>query len=314
MASACVVEVLTRLGGVASRHDLVEAVGSRAEVDRALAAGDVVVLARGRYALPAVDEARAAAHRLTGTVSHLSAALHWGWAVLTPPSRPVVTVPRNRRVTPSQARGVQVRWSRLDPAVDVEDGVTAPERTLRDCLRHLPFAEGLAVADSALRAGVPRSALDRVAREARGPATAQVRRVAGEASHLASGPFESALRAAALDVPGLRVEPQVSIHDPGFLGRPDLLDRRLRLVLEADSFAWHGSRSALAEDCLRYNALSVAGWLVLRFSYEEVVGRPHRVTETLRAAVAERAQWLCPGCCTVRDPRDVAGRRPCGPG
>jgi len=34
----------------------------------------------------------------------------------------------------------------------------------------------------------------------------------------------------------LDVTPQVAVHDPHFLGRPDLVDQRLEIALEADSF------------------------------------------------------------------------------
>ena len=78
--------------------------------------------------------------------------------------------------------------------------------------------------------------------------------MAAQASPLAANPFESVLRSICDDVPGLRVRPQVEIHDPHFLGRPDLVDDELRLVLEADSFEWHGGRAALARDASRYNA------------------------------------------------------------
>ncbi len=59
------------MGGVATRAALVAAT-SRAHVDGALRTGEVVALARGRYALPGAEEALAAAHRLTGIVSHLA--------------------------------------------------------------------------------------------------------------------------------------------------------------------------------------------------------------------------------------------------
>ena len=39
---------------------------------------------------------------------------------------------------------------------------------------------------------------------------------------------------------------------------------RRRLILEADSFEWHGSRRALVRDARRYNNFVIAGWLVLR--------------------------------------------------
>jgi hypothetical protein len=55
---------------------------------------------------------------------------------------------------------------------------------------------------------------------------------------------------------------------------------------EADSFEWHGGRAALASDARRYNMLVVAGWMVLRFSYEDVMFHPDDVRPVLVAAVA----------------------------
>ena len=53
---------------------------------------------------------------------------------------------------------------------------------------------------------------------------------------------------------------------PG-IGRPDLVDRVLRLVVEAESFEFHGKRRMLKHDCERYNAFVVDGWLVVRFAW-----------------------------------------------
>lgn len=292
-----VAEVLTTLGGVATRAVLVRACSRRA-VDAAIAAGDVVALARGRYALPAADEARAAAHRVSGVVSHRSAALLHGWAVATPPAAPEVTVPRSRNVTGAHRDGIVLRLADLHHS-EVVDGCTSPERTLVDCLRTLPFCEALAVADSALREGFGVERLRTLARDVRGPGARQVRRVADCAEAAAANPFESVLRAICLSVEGLLVRPQVPVRDPHWLGRPDLVDERLRIVLEADSFEWHGDRAALHRDARRYNAFVAAGWLVLRFSWEEVMLHPDRVAAVLRAVVAERAQQQCLNCRTA---------------
>lgn len=289
-----VVEVLVEMGGVATRSALVTA-ASRADLERALAAGDVVRLAKDRYALPATEEAVAAAHRLTGVISVLSAAQHWGWAVKTVPDRAHVTVPQNRRIRPGQADGVVLHYVDLGPD-DVDGIATSRDRTLLDCLRTEPFDSGLAVADSALRDGFPPARLAALARDARGPGAARVRAVAGAADRRAANPFESVLRAIAFDVAGLHLVPQVSIRDPRFLGRPDLVDERLRIIVEADSFAWHGGREALANDARRYNGFVIAGWLVLRFSWEDVMFHPDEVRAVLAAAVARRVEVLCPGC------------------
>ncbi len=64
-------------------------------------------------------------------------------------------------------------------------------------------------------------------------------------------------------------------------GRPDLLDHRLRLVVEADSFEVHGRRQQLTRDCRRDNAFVTHGWRVVRFSWEQVMFEPGYVTEVL---------------------------------
>lgn len=286
-----VVEVLRQLGGVATRQQLVEAT-SRAEVDRAVDEGAVLVEARGRYALPVADEARRAAHRLTGVVGLLSAALHHGWAVRMPPALPQVVLPRNRKVAPGRAAGVEVVHLELH-GDDVLDGVTTQDRTLVDVARRYPDADALAVLDSALRDGFSHARLVALARDARGPHVRRVRRLVARASGLAANPFESALRSIADEVDGLRVRPQVPLFGSDFLGRPDLVDLDLRIVVEAESFEWHGDRAALRADARRFNALSVHGWLVLRFSWEDVMFHPDQVRSVLTAAVAERTKMRC---------------------
>lgn len=289
-----VVESLERLGGLATRATLIRAT-CRGDVDRALEVGDIVALARGRYALPAVDSTLAAAHRLSAVVSHRSAAQHWGWELKVVPMQPEITLPRNRRVAPKRLAGVTVRKADLAPG-DVVDGVTSKDRTLLDCLRNLPEDEGLVVADSALRHGFSARRLALLARGARGPRTDRIQRVAGNARADAANVFESSLRSITLTVPGLCAEPQIAIHEPHFLGRPDLVDERLRILLEADSFEWHGKRAALRRDTQRYNTFAVHGWLVLRFAYEDVMFDPAWVRSILVAAVAERTESLCLAC------------------
>lgn len=68
-----IADVLTLRGGVAPRAHL-SAGPSRAETERAHAAGELVVLARGRYAAPYVGDARRVAHELSAVLSHRHAA------------------------------------------------------------------------------------------------------------------------------------------------------------------------------------------------------------------------------------------------
>jgi very-short-patch-repair endonuclease len=282
-------DVLCRWGGVATRTALV-AVCGRAAVDRALHSGSLTVLARGRYAAIQLQEDIAAAYALSGHLSHESAALRHGWAVLEVPDRPHVTVPAKRKVAQASRKRAWIHYADLH--VDEVTGAgTSVDRTLGDCLRALPFASALAVADSALRSGCSEARLIRVAGELRGPGAKRARTVAGEANALAANPFESALRAICLGIRGLKVRPQVPLYAGAeFLGRPDLVDTDLGIVIEADSFQWHGTRGALVRDAQRYNGFAAAGWLVLRFTWEDVFLHAHRVEEVLRIAVARQDQ------------------------
>lgn len=295
MLGVTVVELLEVMGGVGSRRQLVAHLG-RAAVDRALAAGDVVRTGRrGSYALPAAGAAVVGAARVGGVVSHRTAALRHGWAVLHLPTSPDVIVPKHRRLTAEQARETTLHWADLGPD-DVCDGATSESRTLVDCARSLPLPDALAVADSALRGGFDAGRLAAIARDVAGPGAPRVRLVARLASPLAANPFESGLRAIGTQVDGLDLRPQVSVHDPGFLGRPDLVDLRLRIIVEADSFEHHGGRLGLVRDCHRYNAFVVAGWLVLRFAWEDVMFDPEMVREVLAAAAEQRTEVCCPTC------------------
>ena len=279
------VQKLKRFGGVATRRALVRAT-SRAEFDRAVQRGDIVKDAYGRYALPVADDALRAANRLSGVVSHRSAALHWGWEVKTVPERPDVTVRRKRHLAAHQAGDVELHW--YDVAPDAVVGlVTSREQTLVDCMRSLPFDEALAIADSALRhRSIAKARLVELADSIKGTGAPQARRVAREATHLAANPFESVLRAIGLDVPGLHLEPQVVIADKEGRGRADLVDRERRWVVEAESHSWHSKRGALRRDCRRYTKLVLLGWRVLRFAWEDVMFHPDYVRHCLDAAAA----------------------------
>ena len=78
--------------------------------------------------------------------------------------------------------------------------------------------------------------------------------------------------------------PQVVLEGLGF--RADLVDVRLRIVIECDSFEWHGKKFALERDARRYNEMVVNWWIVIRLCFDDVMHRPDAVREVLTAAVA----------------------------
>lgn len=275
-----VVAALERLGGVGSARQIV-ALTSRRRLSEAVRAGDVRRCRRGLYTLEKYDAHRHRALELAGVASHLTAAAHWGWKVAWPADRPWVTVPRNRKVVASIRAEVHLTYADLAEH-EVVDGVTSPVRTVVDCARKLPFDEALAVADSALRSGmVSREELILVAHALRGRGATAARRVARLASAQAANPFESVLRAIVLEFPALSVRPQLEVVARGMTFHPDLVDESARLVIEADSFEFHTSPEAHARDCVRYTALTVAGWLVLRFTWHQVMHSPAYVRAVL---------------------------------
>lgn len=302
MLDVPVQEVLAELGGGASRAELLRYV-TEYELRQALNRGAVRRPARGRYALPVpawtreraeladlAAAGRRAAHEVTGTAILLTAAARWGWPMKWVPTKPQVAVPRNRKVPPRVLRTFDVRF-RAVPPDDREDGwVTSRVRTALDCASLLPADEAVAVLDSALREG----AVDRdeLLLAASGLPLRYRRKVEGlvrAASPHAANPFESVLRWIVSDIPGLIVEPQVKIRDElGPIGIVDLADERVKIVLEADSFEWHGSREALEKDCIRYDRLTADGWLVLRFSWDRVMNHPEWVRDIVLRTLAHR--------------------------
>lgn len=278
-----VVEALAQLGGETSPKQ-VHALTSKTALRKAIAAGRVVRIRQGSVGLPTLNAGADAARVANGAQSHLSAALAHGWEVKRAPDLPMVTVPRNRVLDEERRALMRVSWGRLT-AQELARRVTAPARTVVDCARALPFDASLAVADSALRSGDVTMAELRAAEQV-SPRTGRpaVRRVLAAADGRAANPFESVLRALALEVDSLEVEPQVWIGDD----RVDLADQRLRIVIEAEGREFHNTKQGFQKDVRRYTSLVRRGWLVVRFVWDDVMNRPDYVREALADIVGQR--------------------------
>jgi very-short-patch-repair endonuclease len=220
--------------------------------------------------------------RLSGVLSHESAAARWRIELPRPDERPHVTVARHRRHL--DAAPAVVHWANLAPS-EVIDGVTSPLRTVLDLARGRPLATGLAAADSALRQQlVLPGDLANEAAAVRGPGARAARLVASCADARAESVLESALRAILIQARLTGFEVQLQIDADGFRARVDLGAPQRRIVIEADSFAHHGHRAALERDCRRYTELTIRGWRVLRFAWEHVMFEPDWVADCIRAA------------------------------
>lgn len=288
--------LVRRLGGVATWSELQQALGnSDGTLARRLLAAEASghIIRSGRcWAVSDATDARRIARSMRGTAMGLTAALAHGWKVKSPPERHHIAVPRGRNVEASIQENITISWRTLSPT-DIRQGwITTPLRTVLDCATTLAFAEALTVADSALRARSVSMEQLEVAADAlplRGRRRARL--VLDVADGRAAGPNESVLRAIALGVPRLHLIPQLTItrpHDDRFLGRVDLADPHLRIVIEAESWEHHGSRAAFAADVRRYTGFVAGDWVVLRFMWEDIMFDPDAVRAVLLEVTARQ--------------------------
>ena len=280
------VELLIAAGGILDSATMHANLKRRA-VRRAVADGAIVHIARDRYALSSIDEGRDLARRVNGYLVHESAALHWGWEVRQPPAAPKVAVPRGR---PVEAGVVQIDLQRED----LDGWATNRLQTALMCAADLPFADALAVVDSALRHGsISRDRLMRAAAGLTGVRAARAQRVVALADRRAANPFESALRACAIEA-GLAVVTQHRIQVGDLVMHADLANPLLGVVLEAESWEHHGKhRADFDRDCVRYSAMTSVGWRVLRFTWRQVMLDPAGVIERIRETVALAGSCAC---------------------
>lgn len=228
--------------------------------------------------MPGADTPVVAAVRLGGVLSCTSAARYLDLPVLVA-HEPHVTVPR----TWGHARAVAVKVHRRALIPGEHDGVaTGLARTVLDCARELDLREAVVVGDAAVRSGLALGELHLAAVTATGPGSAALRRTVALVDGRAESPIETCLRLLAL--PLAVVDLQVPIAG---VGRVDMvLDGWL--VLEADGFEHHSTRAHYRADRRRANALAQRGYVLLRFSYEDIVHRPEYVIATIRVVLLGR--------------------------
>jgi len=156
-----------------------------------------------------------------------------------------------------------------------------------DLARVLTFAEGVAVADSALRAGqASRDGLDGVlARCARWPGIQRARRVAAFADPRAESVLESISRAAFHQFGLPAPELQVWVGDEEeIIGRVDFLWKQYRTIGEADgAVKYTGAAKAMAQ-LNRDARLRAAGYEVVHFTWPEITRVPAQVMGDIRSA------------------------------
>lgn len=241
------------------------------------------VCARGDTLGP-VETAEQVLERLGphAALTHESAARRHGLELVVDSGVERVTVPRNRGR--ARATGWRIHRSALGAGdADVDDDglrLSTPARTVADLCRVLPLDHAVAAADSALRQQlVPLEVLRHGLLPALGSGASRLRAVGRLMDPRSESVLESLLRVL-LAVSGLpEPVPQYEVRDGSGrqVARVDLCWPGLRLVVEADGFAFHSDRGSYRRDRARSNELERLGWRVLRFTWEDVVGRPASV-------------------------------------
>lgn len=218
--------------------------------------------------------------------SGLTAAWWWqlrDWA----PGAAEVTVPRAR--SPRVAARVSVRHRNLDPAdLVVLRGlpVTALPLTILDAAAALGGDSGRPLVDRALQHRVSFAELHAAYCRSFGRhGSPWLGRVLRQAADGASSDAERVLHRL---LRGARIDGWVANHLVALAGTEYWIDVAFvarRLAVEVDGWAWHSDVDRFAKDRRRQNALVLAGWTVLRFTWHDLMSRPQAVIAEIRAAL-----------------------------
>ncbi|MDG4769461.1 DUF559 domain-containing protein [Solwaraspora sp. WMMD792] len=247
-----------------------------------------------------------------GAVSGLSAAYLWGVDLLPHRSPVHVTLPRSARPGPHPRLAVVHRSLGREDVTWLFGGIplTTEVRTAFDLARSLPRADALAAVDALLHSRVLRreALASYVDFHAGLPGVRRVRELLPLVEALSESPMESRLRLLLHDAGLPRPTPQYEIRLPAsdltpdartgaaasdarrrgrLLARVDLAYPQWRIAIEYEG-DHHRERATFRRDVGRLNALRAAGWLVLRFTADDVLRQKDQLVRTVRQAIAER--------------------------
>ncbi|MEU4370188.1 DUF559 domain-containing protein [Micromonospora chersina] len=170
--------------------------------------------------------------------------------------------------------------------------VTTALRTAFDLGRQGSRVDALVAVDALLHRRVVKLPALRAysAAHAGWPGAALLREVLALAEPLSESPMETRLRLLLLDAGLGPLTAQHDVHDAWgrFVARVDLAWPALRLAVEYDG-DHHRERAHFRQDVARLNALRAAGWLVVRFTADDVLRHPRATVALIRQALRERA-------------------------
>jgi Protein of unknown function (DUF559) len=225
--------------------------------------------------------------------SHLTAGVLHGFP-LRQDRDPVAHVISHRRH--DLVPGIQVHRLRLAAEdTDVHGAgfsITTPSRTALDLLAWMSFAQALDLwAWTSTRevldvAGLERAISERRRRHGSPRLRALLQVVRSGAASGGEARLHTLLDAAGIT--GWQAAATV-FDDAGVIGVVDVLFPGVRLVIEFDGWRAHSGRGQFVQDRRRQNRLVAAGFTVLRFTWEDLLERPHDVVEQIRRATSRLA-------------------------
>lgn len=169
-----------------------------------------------------------------------------------------------------------------------------PREALADTLISVDWPRACAIADHAFQArAVDLSDLESILRERAGRGRSGVSQLRRVHQRMATGSKSEAEQRMGRLLRRSRTGPWIanySLRDGA--GRPiaeiDFALPSLRIAIEVDGRAFHSDRHSFERDRRRQNRLVLDGWLVLRFTWEQMVADPAGVITAVAAAVRQR--------------------------
>jgi hypothetical protein len=288
-----------RQGGYVSRDQLLAEGLSLSAIDRRVNEGELAPVVPGVYLMfPPRDDTdllRGAVLALPdAVVSHQSASRLLRFPRL-PERKPTVVVPSH---TTHRFPGVTVRRCNDLIAADLTrvDGlpVTSVPRTLFDLSRLLKFREFDSIGESLVIAEMMDldqfdEVTDRLARRGKGGSRYARLFLEIRSGHESTATVLERKGRAVLSGGGLPT-PIAQYPIPWApVRRFDDAYPAGQLAIEWDSRAWHQQRAAMAADRRRDREAAAHGWVVLRFTWDDITESPHEIVSSVRSLLRDRS-------------------------